>query len=186
MEGLGAGLGAIAFWGFLAAVVVGGIWYGLRERQAQYATLQRMLDGSQPIDEAIVDKVLGGGRRMDLGLKVAAWIVLFTAPGLAVLGWFIGQLSPPWQCLFTGWPHWWHLWELACWWHRGSLSALIATQGASIKPRSDDFARRRDAWLANTTSMLKRPMRYSWVWRVPVIVAPSSSWYAGASSGYVT
>ena len=96
MEGLGAGLGAIAFWGFLAAVVVGGIWYGLRERQAQYATLQRMLDGSQPIDEAIVDKVLGGNRRMDLGLKVAAWIVLFTAPGLAVLGWFIGQLSPPW------------------------------------------------------------------------------------------
>ena len=95
MEGLGAGLGAIAFWGFLAAVVVGGIWYGLRERQAQYATLQHMMDSGQPVDEAIVDKVLGS-ERMDVGLKVAAWIVLCTAPGLAVLGWFIGQLSPPW------------------------------------------------------------------------------------------
>ena len=95
MEGLGAGLGAMAFWGFLAAVVVGGIWYGLRERQAQYATLQHMMDSGQPIDEAIVDKVLGSDR-VDIGLKVAAWIVLFTAPGLAVLGWFIGQLSPSW------------------------------------------------------------------------------------------
>ena len=78
MEGLGTGLAAIAFWGFLASVVVGGIWYGLRERQAQYATLQHLLDSGQPIDDAIVDKVLGGNRRIDLGLKVAAWVTLLT------------------------------------------------------------------------------------------------------------
>ena len=30
MEGLGAGLAAMAFWGFIAAVVVGGIWYAVR------------------------------------------------------------------------------------------------------------------------------------------------------------
>ncbi len=38
MEGLGAGLSALAFWGFIAAVVVAGIWYSVRERQAQYET----------------------------------------------------------------------------------------------------------------------------------------------------
>jgi len=95
-QALGGGLAALAFWGFLAAVVVGGIWYGLRERQAQYATLSRMIESGQPIDDALVDKVLGGDKRMDIGLKVAGLIVIFIAPGLAILGWFVAQLSPPW------------------------------------------------------------------------------------------
>ena len=43
MNGLAQGLSALAFWGFVAAVVVAGIWYGLRERQAQYETLSRMI-----------------------------------------------------------------------------------------------------------------------------------------------
>jgi hypothetical protein len=96
MNGLGAGLGALAFWGFLAAVVVSGIWYGLRERQAQYETLNRMIESGQPIDDALVDRVLGGGKRIDVGLKIAGLIVIFVAPGMAVLAWFIGQISEPW------------------------------------------------------------------------------------------
>ena len=32
MEGLGAGLAAPAFWGFIAAVVGGGIWYAVLEK----------------------------------------------------------------------------------------------------------------------------------------------------------
>lgn len=96
MEGLGAGLTALAFWGFIAAVVVAGIWYGIRERQAQYETLRRMIDSGQPVDGALVDKILGGDRRTDRGLKIAGLIVIFVAPGLAVLGWFVGQLSEPW------------------------------------------------------------------------------------------
>ena len=63
MEGLGAGLSALAFWGFIAAVVVAGIWYSVRERQAQYETLRRIIESGQPADEALVDKILGGGRR---------------------------------------------------------------------------------------------------------------------------
>jgi hypothetical protein len=93
MEGLGAGLGALAFWGFIGAICVAGIWYGLRERQAQYETLRHMIDSGQPIDEALVEKVLGGKAHMDQGLKVAGLIVIFAAPGLAVLGYFIRQVS---------------------------------------------------------------------------------------------
>ena len=44
MEGLGAGLAAPAFWGFIAAVVGGGIWYAVREKEAQHETLRRMID----------------------------------------------------------------------------------------------------------------------------------------------
>jgi len=93
MEGLGAGLSAVAFWGFLAAVVVGGIWYGLRERQAQYTTLQRLIESGQPVDDAVVDKVLGGKTDVRQGLKIAGLIALAASPGLALLGWALGRID---------------------------------------------------------------------------------------------
>lgn len=102
MSGLGEGLSALAFWGFIAAVVVAGIWYGLRERQAQYETLSRLIDSGQPVDEAVVEQILGGGKRVHIGLKIAGLIVVFVAPGLAVLAWFIGQLSEPWLMPLLG------------------------------------------------------------------------------------
>jgi hypothetical protein len=93
MNSLGGGLAALAFWGFLAAVVVGGIWYGLRERQAQYDTLSRMIESGKPVDQAVVDKILGGNVRPDRGLKIAGLITLFVAPGLVVLGWALGKVE---------------------------------------------------------------------------------------------
>ena len=102
MDGLGAGLSALAFWGFLAAVVVGGIWYGLRERQAQYDTVRRIIESGQPVDAALIDKIIGGNRPPDRSLKIAGLIVIFVAPGLAVLAWFIGQLSEPWLMPILG------------------------------------------------------------------------------------
>ncbi len=92
--GLGAGLGAIGLWGFIAAIVVAGIWDGIRKREAQHETLRRMIESGQPIDQALMDKLLGGDKRLDRDLKVAGLIVLFVAPGLALLGWFISLLSP--------------------------------------------------------------------------------------------
>lgn len=91
MEGLGAGLSALAFWGFLTAVVVGGIWYGIREREAQYATLQRLIESGQPVDDAIVGKVLGGKGDVEQGLRIAGMITLAAAPGMALLGWALGR-----------------------------------------------------------------------------------------------
>ena len=43
MDGFGAGLAALAFWGFIAAIVVAGIWDGAKKREAQHETLRRML-----------------------------------------------------------------------------------------------------------------------------------------------
>jgi len=102
MQGIGEGLAALAFWGFIAAVVVAGVWYGIRERQAQHETLRRIIDSGQAVDPALVDQVLGGGRRTDRGLKIAGLIVIFVAPGLAVLAWFVGQLSEPWLMPLLG------------------------------------------------------------------------------------
>ena len=82
MEGLGAGIASLAFWGFIATAVVGGIWYALRERQAQ--------------DETVVNQVLGGSKHLDRDLRIAAYIVLAAAPGIALCGWFVSLLSKPW------------------------------------------------------------------------------------------
>ena len=91
--GLGAGLAAMAFWVFIAAVVVAGIWDGSRRRETQHETLRRMLESDKPIDQELMDKILGSNDRLDLDLKVAGLITLFVAPGLAILGWFLSLLN---------------------------------------------------------------------------------------------
>ena len=95
--GLGAGLGALGFWGFIAAIVVAGIWYAIREREAQHETLRRMIESGQAIDPALLSKLVSlgeGDKHVDRDLKIAGLIVLFVAPGLALLGWLIGLDSP--------------------------------------------------------------------------------------------
>ncbi len=95
----GAGIAAIGFWLFLAAVVVAGMWYDIRKRETQQRTLRSMLESGQPLDEALVDKLLsastGGRARLARELMVWGIVVLFTAPGLALLGWFIGLQYAP-------------------------------------------------------------------------------------------
>ena len=94
MTDLGAGLAAVAFWGFLAAVVVGGMWYALRERQAQYDALTRLIESGQAVDEQLVDKMLGGKSRADRDLRIAGLIVICAAPGLVILAFAVGQVAP--------------------------------------------------------------------------------------------
>ena len=89
-----AGLGALGFWLFVAAVVVAGIWFDARKRETQQETLRRIVESGQTIDPAVIDKMVaaGGGKtRVDRDLKISGVIVMFVAPGLAILGWFLGQ-----------------------------------------------------------------------------------------------
>lgn len=93
MEGLGGGLTALAFWGFIGAVVVAGIWYAIREREAQHETFRRVVESGQPVDQELLDKVFGGDRILHRDLKVGGLIVVSCAPGLAVLGWFLSFIN---------------------------------------------------------------------------------------------
>lgn len=92
---LGAGLAAMAFWGFIAAVVVAGIWYDIRKREAQQETVRRLIESGQAIDDKIMDKLLSqgddGSDRLDRGFKVTGIILLPVAVGLAVLGTVLGM-----------------------------------------------------------------------------------------------
>ena len=91
-----AGLGALGFWLFLAAVVVAGIWFDARKRESQQETLRRVVESGQQVDMAVIDRMLatsGGSERPDRELKVAGIITMFVAPGFSVLGWFLGRFN---------------------------------------------------------------------------------------------
>lgn len=95
---LGAGLAALAFWGFIATVVVAGIWYDIRKREAQQETLRRMFESGRPMDDALMDKLLAMGSdksdRLDRAFKMTGWILMPAAIGLAILGLVLGLQVP--------------------------------------------------------------------------------------------
>ena len=88
------GLAAFGFWMFIAAVSVGGIWDGVRKREAEHETLRRMIESGKAPDQELVDKLLGHKKDPARDLKVAGLIVIFVAPGLALMGWLIGLKEP--------------------------------------------------------------------------------------------
>jgi hypothetical protein len=103
---LGAGLAALAFWGFIASVVVAGIWFDIRKREAQHETVRRIVESGKPIDEALMDKLLslGSGKsdRLDRNFKVTGLIMLPTAVGLAIFGMIMGTQYPETQLPLLG------------------------------------------------------------------------------------
>jgi len=95
--GIGAGLGAFGFWVFIATCVVAGIWDGVRKRETQHETLRRAIESGQASDAELMEKLLalsgGANSHLDRDLEIAGYIMIFIAPGLAVLGIFVSQVA---------------------------------------------------------------------------------------------
>ena len=98
MDGLGAGLAALAFWGFVASVVAAGIWDGVRKREAQHETVRRLIESGRSIDQELMDKLLllsdGGNKRHDRDLRLTALWVSPVAAGMAIFGLILGSVYP--------------------------------------------------------------------------------------------
>ena len=92
--GLGAGLAALAFWGFIAAVVVGGIWDNIRKRDAQHETVRRLIESGQTMDQELLKRLSllnnSGNDRYDRDLKIAGMLLLPISVGMAVFGYKFG------------------------------------------------------------------------------------------------
>jgi ABC-type antimicrobial peptide transport system permease subunit len=103
--GTAAGLGALGFWIFIGAVVVAGIWFDVRRRESQQETLRRVVESGKPVDSEMIDKLVRAGgeqSRTDLEFTVAGLILVFIAPGLAILGWFLAKLQPELMSVMLG------------------------------------------------------------------------------------
>ena len=95
---LGAGLAAMAFWGFIAAVVVSGVWFDIRKREAQHETVRRIIESGKPIDDELMDKLLslgsGKSERLDRAFKITGFIMIPASVGLALFGLIMGTQFP--------------------------------------------------------------------------------------------
>jgi hypothetical protein len=91
MDSGSIGFAVFGFWMFVAAAVVAGVWDGIRKREAEHETLRRIIESGKQPDQQLMDKLLGEDKAPERDLKVAGLIVIFVAPGLAVMGWFIGK-----------------------------------------------------------------------------------------------
>jgi len=97
--GFAAGMGVAAFWLFIAAVSVAGIWSDQRNKQEKQRTIREMLARSGDLNQEAADRLLAmleGDRRAEAqstkdGLSIAYRILFGIAPGLLLLGLFVGE-----------------------------------------------------------------------------------------------
>jgi len=93
MEGLGFGIAAFAFWAFIASCVIGGIWNSIREKEARHETLRRIIESGKDVDAEVIDRVMNDRKKSEGDLKVAGYITMSAAPGLALLGYVLEVAS---------------------------------------------------------------------------------------------
>lgn len=96
--GIGAGLGALAFWLFIAAAVVASTWDGIRKREAQHETIRRVIESGKDLDKETMDRLLsltgGGNQRYDRDFKITALWILPVAAGMALFALILGSQEP--------------------------------------------------------------------------------------------
>ncbi len=94
--------GGAGFWIFIAAMVVGGMWYDSRQKAEKHETLRRIMEKTGTIDEAKLKELFsatstsessgkpGGGYR---ALRVLGTMVMFLGAGIAAFFTLMGLLS---------------------------------------------------------------------------------------------
>ena len=94
----GAYLVGVAFWVFVGAVAIAGIVAEHKKRQLGVDLLRAMIDKGQPLDPALVEKIMSQPaleeRTDPMDLKLAGIIVVATGIGLLPLSYFISRLAP--------------------------------------------------------------------------------------------
>jgi hypothetical protein len=95
LSSLGGGLVAFAFWGFLAAVVVGGQWYAIREKEMKQETLRQIVRSGQPIEQETIDRILGddANNNVERDLRIGGIVCFMTSPGLFIFALFLRMVD---------------------------------------------------------------------------------------------
>ena len=92
MEMVGAGIASLAFWAFMAAAVVVGVWDKAKKREAQHETLRRMIASGNAVDEGMMRRLMvGEPKRPDRELAIGAIVLFSVAVGLSVLAFVLRE-----------------------------------------------------------------------------------------------
>ncbi len=94
---VGAGLAAIAFWGFIGMCVIGGIWDSIKKRGTKHETLRRLVESGQPLNDELLSQLELStnqtAERFDRGLIITALWLLPVSAGLAVFAYVLGFIN---------------------------------------------------------------------------------------------
>jgi len=92
---IGAGIASLAFWGFIAAVVLGGIWYDIRRRAEQQKTIRSIVESGQQLDQKMLESILATEKadpiKTSKDMKLAAIIIFFVGVGMVIFGILVGM-----------------------------------------------------------------------------------------------
>ncbi len=106
LSSVGAGLAAIAFWGFIGMCVIGGIWDNIKKRETKHETLRRLVESGQPINDELLTQLdmlsKDGPERFDRGLIITALWVLPVSVGLAAFAYVLGFVNDQAQVALFG------------------------------------------------------------------------------------
>ena len=95
---MGAGMASLAFWGFIAVVVIGGIWYDIRRKAEQQKTIRSIVESGKDLDPKVIDSLLKTEStdpvQTSKDLKTAAIVTFFVGVGLTAFGLIIGIQEP--------------------------------------------------------------------------------------------
>lgn len=119
--GIGAGLAALAFWGFVATAVVAGVWDNIRKREAQHETMRRVVESGQPLDRETMEMLSWASSnevRHDQAFKITAlWCYHYHRLSQYLrLSWAPRRLRRRSRCLV--WRHYLPLWAKVFLLHR--------------------------------------------------------------------
>jgi hypothetical protein len=84
----------VAFWMFLAIIVVAGIWLAKVQNRETQKTIRLAIEKDVQLDPAIIDKLIAGKTGKPEGYYIGGIITTATGIGLPVLGYFIGRIAP--------------------------------------------------------------------------------------------
>lgn len=90
-SGLGVGLASLAFWGFIAIVVVAGVWSSVRAKEIKQRSIDNLIEKGDGLDPDTLKRLLRQEESSSRDLKVSAMILLFIAPGLVGIGWVLSS-----------------------------------------------------------------------------------------------
>lgn len=84
----------VAFWIFVATVVVAGIWLANVQSKEMQKTIRHAIDKDVQIDAALVYKLIPGKTIKPEGFYIGGIISTAAGLGLPILGYFIGRIAP--------------------------------------------------------------------------------------------